>query len=185
MQTLGRIGATSRRMPAPASLPSLKSENAGNDPTVNLVPTGGSGWTNKKEDKENKAVNSEVRRLGPEKPPKSPGKKFKVDFPSLEEQEAMSKRELEELERRQREEQELREREGEEERERSPESGGGRPRGNWVFLLTFPFVCNGCYKSDSSCFNFSDPRLEGASPTTPSSRSPWSSTPTEHGAIPP
>ena len=139
MQTLGRIGATSRRMPAPASLPSLKSENAGNDPTVNLVPTGGSGWTNKKEDKENKAVNNEVHGLGPEKPPKSPGRKFKVDFPSLEEQEAMSKRELEELERRQREEQELREREGEEERERSPESGGGRPRGIWVFVGFFFF----------------------------------------------
>lgn len=129
LQSLGRIGATSRRMPAPASLPSLRSENAGNDPTISLVPSGGSGWKNTKEDKENKEVNSEVRQLGPEKPPKSPGRKFKTDFPSLEEQEAMSKRELEELERRHREEQELRERERGEERERSPESGGGRSQG--------------------------------------------------------
>ncbi|QQP55689.1 Protein PRRC2Clike, partial [Caligus rogercresseyi] len=29
---------------APANLPSIKSENCGNDPAINLVPSGGSGW---------------------------------------------------------------------------------------------------------------------------------------------
>lgn len=39
---MGKI-PTARR--APANLPSVKSEKGGNDPTVVLVPTGGSGWT--------------------------------------------------------------------------------------------------------------------------------------------
>lgn len=41
LQSLGKV-PTARR--APANLPSVKSEKGGNDPTVVLVPTGGSGW---------------------------------------------------------------------------------------------------------------------------------------------
>lgn len=52
MQSLGKI--TGRRMPGPAQVRSLKSENEGNDPTVNLVPQGGGGWRsgNKEEEEE-------------------------------------------------------------------------------------------------------------------------------------
>nr|XP_047135478.1 protein PRRC2C isoform X3 [Hydra vulgaris] len=47
MQSLGKIGQ-SRRVLQPASLPSLKKENSGNDPRVNLVPsTGSQGWVKK------------------------------------------------------------------------------------------------------------------------------------------
>ena len=42
MTSLGKI--QSRRMPGPSSLPSLRTENAGNDPDINLVPSNSAGW---------------------------------------------------------------------------------------------------------------------------------------------
>ena len=116
MQSLGKVAATSRRMPNPASLPSLRSEHSGNDPSVTLVPAGGGGWKSSKDGKENReekpsgsAPNvqhktdedvpkpSRPPRKGPQKgPPESPGRKFKSEFPSLEEQEGLSKKDLDE-----------------------------------------------------------------------------------------
>ena len=52
MTSLGKV--QSRRMPGPTTLPSLRTENAGNDPNVNLVPGGQGGWCGGKENNEEK-----------------------------------------------------------------------------------------------------------------------------------
>ena len=44
LQSLGKV-SSSRRMPNPVALPSLRSENAGNDPNISLVPSGMPGCT--------------------------------------------------------------------------------------------------------------------------------------------
>uniref|UniRef100_A0A914W8D3 BAT2 N-terminal domain-containing protein n=2 Tax=Plectus sambesii TaxID=2011161 RepID=A0A914W8D3_9BILA len=63
LQSLGKQTTAVRRMPPPATLPSLRAESAGQDPAVALVPQGGTGWgtqTQSSTDSGKSAVDSSV-----------------------------------------------------------------------------------------------------------------------------
>ena len=58
MQSLGKVQG--RRVLKPVNLASLKRENLGNDPRVNLVPSGSAGWGKKEPPPPNQVPKQDV-----------------------------------------------------------------------------------------------------------------------------
>ncbi|KAL5268150.1 hypothetical protein ACHWQZ_G002116 [Mnemiopsis leidyi] len=82
LQSLGKVGVSTRRLPRPAVCSSLKKENAGNDPNVALVP-GGGGWGSKKESAQVESTEGEKGWKEVEDKPASKHPGFSQEFPSL------------------------------------------------------------------------------------------------------
>ncbi|XP_025111993.1 protein PRRC2A-like isoform X2 [Pomacea canaliculata] len=82
LQSLGKVSSAARRMPPPANLPSLKSEHSGNDPSISLVPSGGSGWASKEKEKEATGTQQPVSQPQPVVPVQSTQSTAKNNTPS-------------------------------------------------------------------------------------------------------
>ncbi|XP_063683056.1 protein PRRC2C-like [Bolinopsis microptera] len=91
LQSLGKVGVSTRRLPRPAVCSSLKKENAGNDPNVALVP-GGGGWGSKKESTQVESTEGEKGWKEVEDKPASKHPGFSQEFPSLGEDAPSSQR---------------------------------------------------------------------------------------------